>query len=77
MGQNMANLEGQPWKKKDEAQGTKGKISTTSSTKHQKGRKYMCVYIYMSNIYKEEKYMDINQGVMYLTLGVIPTFLET
>lgn len=37
----------------------------------------MCVYIYISDIYKEEKYMDINQGVMHLTLGVIPTFLET
>lgn len=36
----------------DEAQGTKGKLLTTSSTKHQKGRKY--IYIYMSNIYKEE-----------------------
>lgn len=42
MGQNMANLRGQPEKRrKDKAQSIKGKIATKSCTKHQKGRKFI------------------------------------
>lgn len=78
-GQNAANLGANRRKRrKDEAQGTKGKSQRQEAQNTRRGGN-MCVhiYIYISNIYKEEKYMDINQGVMYLTLGVIPTFLET
>lgn len=82
MGQNTAlktrrlKKRGQPQRKKrsrkDKAQGTKGRFQQKSCTKHQKGWKYICK-IYM----KKRIYVYIYQGVIYLTLGVLPTFLET
>lgn len=78
MGQNVANLGG-PTVEKEGRMRLKAQKEKSQRQAAQNTRRVgnMCIYIYMSNIYKEEKYMDINQGVMYLTLGVIPTFLET
>lgn len=65
----------QPEEEKEEikAQGTKGKFQQKSCTKHQEGRK-----IYICKIYiKRRVYGYILKGVIYLTLGVLPTFWET
>lgn len=65
----------QPEEEKEEikAQGTKGNFQQKSCTKHQEGRK-----IYICKIYiKRRVYGYILKGVIYLTLGVLPTFWET
>lgn len=52
MGQNAAPVGGRPQERKEGwgSRHKKGKIGTTSSTKHQKGRKYKYIYIYVKYI---------------------------